>query len=84
MQVLSNGRYKSVLHRAVTNNVHPRMSMAMFFGPNPETIIGPIHELTDEEHPPKYRNYRFSKFLEEIFNHKGTRRMVKEAFELPR
>ncbi|RHN54970.1 putative oxidoreductase [Medicago truncatula] len=84
IEVLSNGRYKSVIHRAATNNVHPRMSMAMFFGPNPETIIEPIHELIDDEHPPKYRSYRFSKFLEEVFNHKGTRRIVKETFELPR
>ncbi|AES96068.1 putative oxidoreductase [Medicago truncatula] len=83
IEVLSNGRYKSVLHRAVTNNVQPRISMAMFYGPNPETIIGPIHELIDEEHPPKYRNYHFSKFLEEFFNQEGTRRIVKEVFELP-
>lgn len=57
--------------------------MAMFYGPNPDTIIGPIQELIDEEHPPRYRNYRFSEFLEEFFNQQGTRRMIKEVFELP-
>ncbi|XP_058772284.1 protein DMR6-LIKE OXYGENASE 1-like [Vicia villosa] len=83
IQVLSNGRYKSVLHRVVTNNVSPRFSMAMFLGPYADAMIGPIQELIDEDHPPKYRNYRFSEFLKEFFNQEGTRRLVKEAFELP-
>ncbi|KAI5436771.1 protein DMR6-LIKE OXYGENASE 2 [Lathyrus oleraceus] len=83
IQVLSNGRYKSVLHRAVTNNVSQRVSMAMFYGPSVDNTVGPIQVLIDEEHPPKYRNYRFSEFLEEFFKQEGRRRMVKEAFELP-
>ncbi|QCD90684.1 Isopenicillin N synthase-like [Vigna unguiculata] len=83
IQVMSNGRFKSVHHRAVTNKLGPRVSMAMFYGPNSDTVIGPIEELTDEEHPPRYRSYRFSEFLEEFYNQEGSRRMVKEAFELP-
>uniref|UniRef100_I1J533 Fe2OG dioxygenase domain-containing protein n=1 Tax=Glycine max TaxID=3847 RepID=I1J533_SOYBN len=83
IQVLSNGRFKSVHHRAVTNKLSPRVSMAMFYGPNVDTTIGPIQDLIDEEHPPRYRNYRFSEFLEEFFKQEGTRRMVKEVFELP-
>ncbi|CAI8587536.1 unnamed protein product [Vicia faba] len=82
IQVLSNGRYKSVFHRVVTNNLNQRLSMAMFFGPNPNMIIGPIQELIDEEHPPKYRKYCFSEFLKEFFNQEGTRTMLKEAFEI--
>lgn len=72
-----------MLHRAVNNNVHPRVSMAMFYGPNTDTIIGPIKDLIDEEHPSRYRNYRFSEFLEEFYKQEGTRRMVKEVFYLP-
>ncbi|XP_027362834.1 protein DMR6-LIKE OXYGENASE 1-like [Abrus precatorius] len=82
IQVLSNGRFKSVHHRAVTNKVQPRVSLAMFYGPNVDTTIGPIQELIDEEHPPKYRNYRFYEFLEEFYKQEGTRRMVKEVFQL--
>jgi len=57
--------------------------MAMFYGPNLETIIGPIEELIDDEHPPRYTSYRFSEFLEEFYKQEGSRRMVKEVFELP-
>ncbi|KAM6562294.1 hypothetical protein CsatB_022292 [Cannabis sativa] len=54
LQVLSNGRYKSLQHRGVTNKMLPRISIAMFYGPNMNTWIGPIEELVDEEHPPLY------------------------------
>ncbi|KAL5759929.1 hypothetical protein ACOSP7_018433 [Xanthoceras sorbifolium] len=82
MQVLSNGRYKSVHHRAVTNKAERRLSMAMFYGPNKDSVIGPIEELLDEQHPPFYRKYHFSEFVQEFHSQEGTRRMVKEVFEL--
>ncbi|KAK2983328.1 hypothetical protein RJ640_016066 [Escallonia rubra] len=82
IQVLSNGRYKSVHHRAVTNKDLHRVSLAIFYGPNKDSIIGPIEDLIDEEHPPAYRKYRFAEFLEEFVKQEGRRRMVKEAFEL--
>ncbi|KAK7407220.1 hypothetical protein VNO78_08944 [Psophocarpus tetragonolobus] len=83
IQVLSNGRFRSVHHRAVANKMCERMSMAMFYGPGRDTIIGPIDDLIDEEHPPRYRKYCFSEFLEEFFKQEGKWRMVKEVFELP-
>ncbi|XP_062109487.1 protein DOWNY MILDEW RESISTANCE 6-like [Humulus lupulus] len=82
LQVLSNGRYKSVHHRAVTNKMLPRISLAMFYGPNKNTWIGPIEELVDEEHSPIYRRFKYSDFIEEFNRQEGTRRRVKEAFEL--
>ncbi|KAJ7953550.1 Oxoglutarate/iron-dependent dioxygenase [Quillaja saponaria] len=82
IQVLSNGRYKSVHHRAVTNKMYPRVSLAMFYGPNKDSVIGPIEDLIDEEHPPMYRKYRYAEFLEEFYKQEGSRRMVKEGFQL--
>ncbi|PIN17392.1 Iron/ascorbate family oxidoreductase [Handroanthus impetiginosus] len=82
IQVLSNGRYKSVHHRAVTNKDMERVSIAMFYGPNKDTIIGPIEDLIDKQHPPMYRNYRYEEFLEEFHRQEGQRRRVKEVFEI--
>ncbi|TXG56213.1 hypothetical protein EZV62_017526 [Acer yangbiense] len=79
--VLSNGRYKSVHHRAVTNKEQRRVTLAMFYEPNRDSVICPIEELIDEHHPPLYRNYRYSEFQDEFFRQVGTRRMVKEAFQ---
>ncbi|OMO60263.1 Oxoglutarate/iron-dependent dioxygenase [Corchorus capsularis] len=81
IQVLSNGRYKSVHHRVVTNKTQKRVSVATFYSPRSEAIIGPIEELIDEQNPALYRNYHYSEFLEEFFKQEGTRRMVKEVFE---
>ncbi|KAK9276432.1 hypothetical protein L1049_005965 [Liquidambar formosana] len=82
IQVMSNGRYKSVHHRAVTNKQRPRVSLAMFYSPNKDTIVGPIEDLVDEEHPPLYRNYHYAEFIEEFRRQEGTRRRVKEVFEI--
>ncbi|KAK8567655.1 hypothetical protein V6N13_105611 [Hibiscus sabdariffa] len=82
IQVLSNGRYKSVHHRAVTNETRKRVSMATFYTPGKDTVIGPIRDLIDKQHPPLYRDYYFSEFLEEFFKQEGARRMVTEIFEL--
>ncbi|CAI9756312.1 unnamed protein product [Fraxinus pennsylvanica] len=82
IQVLSNGRFKSVQHRAVTNKDMYRVSIAMFYGPNKDIVICPIEDLIDEHHPPMYRKYRYGEFLEEFRRQEGTRRRVKEMFEL--
>ncbi|KAL2253664.1 protein DMR6-LIKE OXYGENASE 2 isoform X1 [Sesamum indicum] len=82
IQVLSNGRYKSVHHRAVGSKCSERVSIAMFYGPNKDTVVGPVEELVDEDHPPVYRSYRYEEFLEEFHRQEGTRRRVKEVFEL--
>ncbi|KAJ8420101.1 hypothetical protein Cgig2_000151 [Carnegiea gigantea] len=59
LQILSNDRYKSVYHRAVTNEEKKRVSLAMFVGPNHDTVVEPIEELIDENHPALYRRYTF-------------------------
>ncbi|XP_074311688.1 protein DOWNY MILDEW RESISTANCE 6-like [Silene latifolia] len=84
LQVLSNGRYKSVVHRVVTNEHQSRASLALFYGPDKDALIGPIKSLTDEQRPPIYRHYYFREFLEEFRNQEGKNRKVKEAFEIQR
>ncbi|KAE8710718.1 hypothetical protein F3Y22_tig00110319pilonHSYRG00187 [Hibiscus syriacus] len=41
MQVISNDRYKSVLHRAVVNRNKERISIPTFYCPSPDALIGP-------------------------------------------
>ncbi|XP_051122587.1 flavanone 3-dioxygenase 2-like [Andrographis paniculata] len=82
IEVMSNGKYKSVHHRVVTNKDLDRASIAMFYGPNMDSMIGPIDELLDEEHPPIYRTYCFREFMEEFLRQESTVWRVKEAFRL--
>lgn len=82
MQILSNGKYKSVLHRVVTNESERRVSLAMFYGPDKDAFIGPIQDLIDEHHPRLYRDYYFREFLEIFRKQEGKNRKIKEFFEI--
>ncbi|KAJ8420984.1 hypothetical protein Cgig2_001814 [Carnegiea gigantea] len=69
--VLSNDRYKSVYHRAVTNKKKKGVSLAMFVGPNYDTVVGPIKESVDESHPPLYRSNTRVEFVHKFRNQEG-------------
>ncbi|XP_031110857.1 protein SRG1 [Ipomoea triloba] len=58
IEVLTNGRYKSVEHRAVTDKEKDRLSIVTFYAPSYEIEVGPMPELVDESNnPSKYRRY---------------------------
>ncbi|KAI6678173.1 hypothetical protein NL676_038969 [Syzygium grande] len=44
---MSNGKYKSVLHRAVVNDKATRISIALSNGSSPDTVITPVEQLVD-------------------------------------
>ncbi|XP_062088760.1 gibberellin 3-beta-dioxygenase 3-like [Humulus lupulus] len=69
MQILSNGRFKSVLHRAVVNKTHHRLSVAYFYGPPKDVKIEPLIQLTDINHPPLYRPITWKEYLHIKANH---------------
>ncbi|XP_072957857.1 flavanone 3-dioxygenase 3 [Typha angustifolia] len=65
LEVLSNGRYKSLVHRAVLNS-HARISVASIHGfPIDEKVSIP-QELVDEQHPRRYRESSFKDFLDYV------------------
>lgn len=55
---MSNGIFKSPMHRVVTNTEKLRMSVAMFNEPEPENEIGPVKDLINETRPRVYRNVK--------------------------
>ncbi|KAK0607309.1 hypothetical protein LWI29_012965 [Acer saccharum] len=58
MQIMSNGIYKSPMHRVVTNTEKLRISVASFIEPDPFNEIGPVEHLIDEQRPRLYRNVK--------------------------
>ena len=58
MQISSNGMFKSRVHRVVTNSERERISLAVFYIPEPEKDIEPFENLVDESRPRLYRKVK--------------------------
>ncbi|XP_057508502.1 protein SRG1-like [Actinidia eriantha] len=58
IEIMSNGIFKSPVHRAVTNSEKERTTLAVFCSPEAEMEIGPMDELIDEKRPRLYRNVK--------------------------
>ncbi|XP_021892309.1 protein SRG1-like [Carica papaya] len=62
IEVLTNGKYKSIEHRAVTDSKKDRLSLVTFYAPNYEIEIGPMTEFVDEKNPCKFRKYNHGEY----------------------
>lgn len=63
-EILSNGKYKSVYHRAVVNATVTRYSTANFLVLADKTVIQPIAELLSASCPAVYRPVSFGEYTE--------------------
>ncbi|KAH9605216.1 hypothetical protein KSS87_002862 [Heliosperma pusillum] len=54
-EVMTNGIFKSVIHRVLTNSEKDRLSVAAFFTSEDKKEITPVSELINEQHPQLYR-----------------------------
>ncbi|CAI9769206.1 unnamed protein product [Fraxinus pennsylvanica] len=64
LEIFSNGRYKSVKHRAVVNNQATRISVVIPNGPAPEAIVGPASPLVQRDGRPLYRPFKYIEYVE--------------------
>ncbi|PIM99994.1 Iron/ascorbate family oxidoreductase [Handroanthus impetiginosus] len=70
LEIVSNGKYKSVLHRAVVNNEKTRISIAMANGPSLETVVCPASQLMRNEGG--MRSYIPMKYKDYLLSHQGS------------
>nr|WGJ63359.1 flavonol synthase FLS1 [Hypericum monogynum] len=63
LEIVSNGKYKSVFHRTTVNKDATRMSWPVFLEPPPEFVVGPHSKLVKEGEPAKYKTKKFSDFM---------------------
>lgn len=59
VEIVSNGIYKSIQHRAVVNTSRRRVSIAAFYDLHPETVVKPAPQLVTPERPAQFGNVRF-------------------------
>ncbi|XP_061362595.1 oxoglutarate-dependent flavonoid 7-O-demethylase 1-like [Gastrolobium bilobum] len=68
LEMMSNGIYKSVDHRAVVSSDKERLSLGMFFNPKYEAEIGPAVNLISPENPALYKRIGLEKYLSDYFS----------------
>ncbi|KAK9136949.1 hypothetical protein Sjap_007543 [Stephania japonica] len=62
IEVLTNGKYKSVEHRAVVDMEKDRLSLVTFYAPSYEIDLAPLPEFINENHPSKYKKYNHGEY----------------------
>ncbi|XP_059076506.1 codeine O-demethylase-like [Cryptomeria japonica] len=70
IEVMTNGIYKSIEHRAVTNKESTRLSIAMFYFPGLDDEVAPASNLVNEEHPSLYGKFKQKEYMHYYTNTK--------------
>uniref|UniRef100_A0A803LH20 Fe2OG dioxygenase domain-containing protein n=1 Tax=Chenopodium quinoa TaxID=63459 RepID=A0A803LH20_CHEQI len=64
-EAMTNGVFKSVVHKVSTNSVKDRMSVAMFFSPDDEEIK-PLSGLVSADQPQLYKNINMNEYMQKL------------------
>ncbi|XP_050231000.1 codeine O-demethylase-like [Mercurialis annua] len=68
-EVMSNGIYPSIEHRAVVDSVKERISIATFYSPRLDAEIGPMPSLITPQTAPLFRRFAYADYLKGLFSH---------------
>ncbi|KZV31475.1 hypothetical protein F511_28361 [Dorcoceras hygrometricum] len=63
LEIVTNGAYRSVEHRAVVNSVQERLSMVTFLSPTLEGDLGPAPSLVTPQNPSKFKRIGVSDYF---------------------
>ncbi|PPD85914.1 hypothetical protein GOBAR_DD17141 [Gossypium barbadense] len=64
MQIVSNGRFKLVLHSVVANNTRHRISKWFFYLPPWDDVVLPLKKLVEFDRLPMYRTVIWKEYVE--------------------
>ncbi|KAK7401739.1 hypothetical protein VNO78_13451 [Psophocarpus tetragonolobus] len=70
LEIISNGIYRSVEHRAVVNTEKERISFATFLTSKHDGMLGPAPSLITEETPARFKKIELKEFLKNLFARK--------------
>ncbi|KAL5132582.1 Protein SRG1 [Glycine soja] len=67
LEIISNGIYRSVEHRAMVNSAKERISIATFHTSKHDGVIGPATSLITEKTPARFKRIELKEFLKNLF-----------------
>ncbi|XP_002519769.3 protein SRG1 [Ricinus communis] len=70
MEIVSNGVYRSIEHRAIVNSTKERLSIATFYSSKLDSLLGPAASLTGPHNPPIFKQVPLEKYFKEFFSRK--------------
>ncbi|GAV62938.1 2OG-FeII_Oxy domain-containing protein/DIOX_N domain-containing protein [Cephalotus follicularis] len=82
LEIFSNGRYKSVVHRVLVNSAKHRISVASLHSIPFKCTVSPSPKLVDEDNPRRYKDADFASFLEYISSCEHKRKNFLESRKL--
>ncbi|KAI3994703.1 hypothetical protein MKX01_002319 [Papaver californicum] len=78
LEVITNGKYKSVMHRVLTQTQGTRMSIASFYNPGSDAVIYPAPELLKKEEVDESQIYPRFVFADYMEHYAGVKFQAKE------
>ncbi|GMH19424.1 hypothetical protein Nepgr_021265 [Nepenthes gracilis] len=63
MEIVTNGIYKSIEHRATVNSIKERLSIATFYSPNLDREVSPAPSLITPQKQAMYKSIRYGDFV---------------------
>ncbi|KEH22930.1 2OG-Fe(II) oxygenase family oxidoreductase [Medicago truncatula] len=70
IEILSNGKYKSVEHRAITNKNKKRTTFISYLFPQGDAEIGALDHMIDDQNPKMYKDTTYGEYLRHVLNTK--------------
>ncbi|PON84992.1 Oxoglutarate/iron-dependent dioxygenase [Trema orientale] len=67
LEIMTNGIYRSVEHRATVNAAKERLSIATFYGPSLDSDLGPAPSLVTPKTPALFKRIRVADFFRGYF-----------------
>lgn len=70
LEIVTNGTYRSIEHRAMVNSVKERLSIATFYSPKLEEDMGPAPSLITPEKPALFKRIGVADYFKGLFSRK--------------
>lgn len=83
-QIVSNGTYKSIEHRATVNSSKERLSVATFYSSKLESDLGPARSIIGPQNPAIFRRVPLEKYFKEFFARKLSGKSYLDFMRIPK